>query len=96
MNQPTASLRTYYLVYAALLALLALTVAVAYLELGTLGLALALTIAVIKAVLVILYFMHVRYSNSLIALFALTGFVWLLLLLGLTLNDYLSRGWVGS
>lgn len=96
MTEQTVSLRTYYIVYGLLLVLLGLTVAVAYLELGAWGIALALTIAVVKATLVILYFMHVRYSNGLIAVFAVTGFVWLLLLLGLTMSDYLSRGWVGG
>jgi cytochrome c oxidase subunit 4 len=106
MNEPTrpaptlheehVSLRTYYLIFGALLVLLVLTVAVAYLDLGGWGIALALLIATVKALLVILYFMHVRYSNPLTWLFVASGFAWLVILIGLTFSDYLSRGWIGD
>jgi len=56
----------------------------------------ALTIAVLKALLVILYFMHVRYSDSLVWVFVAAGFFWLSLLLVGILQDYISRGWVGG
>jgi cytochrome c oxidase subunit IV len=86
-------LRTYYMVYAALLGLLVVTVAVAELHLGAFGIVLALMIAVAKAGLVLLYFMHLRYSSRLTWLFASAGFVWLLILFVFLLADYLSRGW---
>ena len=86
-------LRSYYMVYGALLVLLVLTVAVAELHLGGFGVVLALLIAVAKAVLVLLYFMHLRYSSRLTWLFAGAGFVWLLILLVFLMADYLSRGW---
>jgi len=50
-----------------------------------------LTIAVTKAVLVILFFMHVKYSTRLTTLTAIGGFVWLVIMIGFTLNDYMSR-----
>jgi cytochrome c oxidase subunit 4 len=96
MEHESASPRVYYLVYAALMILLVVTVAVAELELGRWGLLIALLIAMVKAVLVVLYFMHVYYSSRLTWLFAAAGFVWLGILLALTMSDYLSRGWVGG
>jgi cytochrome c oxidase subunit IV len=94
MEHSSPSLRVYYLVYGALLVLLVLTVVVGVLDLGALGLILALTIAVVKALLVILYFMHVRYSSRMTWTFAAAGFVWLAILLLLLMTDYLTRGWV--
>ena len=56
-----------------------------------------LTIALTKAALVILFFMGVRWSSRLTWVVAASGFVWLLILFGITMSDYLSRGWmVGS
>jgi cytochrome c oxidase subunit 4 len=85
--------RGYVLVFLALLALLALTVAVAYLDLGIWSTVLAILIASTKALLVILYFMHVRYSDHLTWLYAAVGFIWLGILIVLTLSDYFTRGW---
>jgi cytochrome c oxidase subunit IV len=96
MEHPIIPPRTYFIVYLALLVLLVLTVAVAYVHLDGWSVVLALTIAIIKALLVILYFMHVRYSDWLTWLFAGAGFLWLGILLVLTISDYLSRGWVGG
>jgi cytochrome c oxidase subunit 4 len=96
MNHHTTPIRTYFVVYAVLLVLLVLTVAVAYLDLGPWGVILALTIAIAKALLVILYFMHVRTSNPLVWVFAGAGFFWLVILLAGTIQDYLSRSWIGS
>ncbi len=83
------------MIFAALLGLLALTVLVAYLDLGAWSPLVAMLIASVKALLVVLYFMHVRYNNRLTWVFAGAGFVWLALLLVLTMSDYLSRNWVG-
>ena len=54
----------------------------------------ALTVAVTKAVLVVLFFMHVRYSTRLTKLVVRGGFLWLALLIGLVMSDYVSRGWL--
>jgi cytochrome c oxidase subunit 4 len=51
---------------------------------------------VVKAVLILLYFMHVRFSSKLVWIFAVAGFVWLAILIGLTLNDYITRSWLTS
>lgn len=73
--------------------LTAVTVAVAFVNLGTLNFPVALSIAIFKATLVILFFMHVKYSSSLTKLICGVSFFFLVLLFGLTLTDYLSRGW---
>lgn len=76
------------------LTLMALTVAtwlIAFVNLGIFNPVVALTIAVIKAVLVILFFMHVFYSSKLTKVTVGAGFFWLLILLTLSLLDYLSR-----
>ena len=87
------SVRGYFAVFIALLALTALTTGVAFIDLGGVGnIAVALSIAVIKAVLVALYFMHLRYSSPLTVIFAGAGIFWLGILVALTLSDYISRG----
>ena len=89
------STRVYFAVFGALLGLTALTTGVAFVDLGRVGnIAAALTIAVIKVVLVMLSFMHLRYSTRLTILFAAAGIFWFGILLVLTMSDYLSRGWV--
>ena len=86
--------KKYWTVFAALMFLLFLTVYVAYVHLDpTLAIIIAMTIAVIKAVLVILYFMHVKYNSKLTWLFVMSGFVWLLIMIGITLTDYKTRDW---
>jgi cytochrome c oxidase subunit IV len=87
------SLKVYFAVFSCLMILTAVTVAVAYFDLGPLNTIAALTIAVTKAALVILYFMHVRYSPSLTKLVVAGSFLWLFILLSITMSDYISRGW---
>ena len=85
-------LRTYFAVFGALLVLTGLTTAVAYVDMGILNTPVALTIASAKCLIVILWFMHVRYSSRLIQLFAVSGFAWLLILFAFLLSDTLTRG----
>jgi cytochrome c oxidase subunit 4 len=86
-------LRIYYTIFAALLVLTATTVYAAFFDLGPLNNVVAMTIAVAKALLVVLYFMHLRYSSRITWLFAGAGIAWLVILLALTVSDYISRGW---
>jgi cytochrome c oxidase subunit 4 len=91
------STKVYFTVFVALLVLTALTTAVAFMDLGgTWNVAVALTIAIMKSILVMLYFMHLRYSSYLTVLFATAGVFWLGILIVLTISDYISRGWVSS
>jgi cytochrome c oxidase subunit 4 len=86
----------YYLVFLALIVGTVLTVVVAKFDLGPFNNVVMLTIACAKALLVILFFMHVRWSSRLTWVVAGSGFVWLLIMFGLTMFDYLSRGWVAG
>jgi cytochrome c oxidase subunit 4 len=85
--------RVYYLIFLLLMVGTAITVAIAYVDLGPLNAVAALTIAVAKATLVILYFMHVRYSTRLTWAVVAGSVFWLGLLLALTFSDYLTRTW---
>jgi cytochrome c oxidase subunit 4 len=88
--------KLYFAIFGALMVFTAITVAVAFLDLGPLNNVVMLGIAITKATLVVLYFMHVRYSTRLIPVIALGGFLWTLILFGFTMADYLSRGWLGA
>lgn len=94
MSEHVVSTRTYYAIFLTLLVLTALTVWVATLDLGRLNVVAALAIAVIKATLVLLYFMHLRYSPRLTWLIVSVGFVWLAILIGLIMSDELTRAWL--
>lgn len=87
-------LGVYLAIFATLMVLTGVTVAVAYVHLGRLNVFIALGIAGFKASLVVLYFMHVKYASPLTKLFAVTGIFFLAILLGLTMTDYASRMWV--
>lgn len=88
------TVRTYLIVYAALIVLLFATVGGAMLPLGALHLPVAMTIAVIKAVMIVLIFMHVYYSSALTKIVSIAALFWAALLLAITLADYFSRGWL--
>jgi cytochrome c oxidase subunit IV len=94
MSQHIIPKKIYIIIFIALLLLTYATVKVATMDLGPLNTLVALSIAVFKAMLVLLYFMHLRYSSRLTWLFIGAGFFWLLLLIGLTFSDFVSRGWL--
>ena len=83
----------YLYVYVTLLVCTALTAGVAYLDLGVFNPIVALGIACFKAVIVILFFMHVAYQSRLIKVTISAGFFMFLVLITMTLTDYLSRTW---
>ena len=85
--------KIYYAIFATLLLLTGVTVAVAYIDLGPLNTVAALAIACFKALIVVLYFMHVKYSTRLVKLTIIAGLYWMGILLALTMSDYLTRGW---
>jgi len=94
MSEHILPTRTYYTIYVALLVCTYLTWQVAVFDLGPLNTVAALTIAVFKAVLVVLFFMHAKYSTKLTWIVIASGVFWLGILLALTLGDYLTRGWI--
>jgi cytochrome c oxidase subunit 4 len=83
------------MVFVSLLVLTATTVAVAFVDMGPLNNLVAMGIAGLKASLVILFFMHVRYSTKLTSLVIASGLFALMIMVGLTLVDYATRGWLG-
>ena len=85
--------RVYIGIVSLLFVFTVITVLVAFVELGPLNTPLALAIAIFKASIVVLFFMHVRYNSPLMWVFAGAGFFWLLILLALTMQDYVSRDW---
>ena len=93
MSEYIVPKRVYYLIFVALMAGTAITVAVSFVDLGAFNAVVALTIAVVKATLVVLFFMHVRYSSKLTWAVVLASMFWLGILLALTFGDYLTRAW---
>ncbi len=85
---------TYFTVFATLLALTGLTTTVAFFDLGLWNPVVALTIAVLKGSLVVLFFMHLKYSSRLVWVIAGAGLFWLGIMFVLTLSDYATRGGV--
>jgi cytochrome c oxidase subunit 4 len=83
----------YGMVFATLLLFTGLTVVAAYIDLGVLNPIIALGIASFKAVVVILFFMHVKYQSRLIKMTIGSGFFTFLVLIAMTLSDYMSRAW---
>ena len=86
---------TYVTVFVLLLIATGLTYWVATQNFGALNTPIALGVAVIKASLVIIYFMGVRYNTPLTKVVVVAGFFWLLIMFGLTMGDYVSRAWLG-
>jgi cytochrome c oxidase subunit 4 len=95
MNAHVVPVRTYFAIFATLLVLTGVTTAVAFLDLRAFSVAVALAIAIVKATLVVLYFMHMRYSSRLVPLAFVAAIFWFILLVVLTLADYETRGWLG-
>ena len=94
MSGHVVPVKTYIGIFLALLCLTALTTGVAFVDLGEeLNTIVALTIAVAKMLLVILFFMHVKYSSGLTKIVIVAGFFFLAILVSLTLADELTRGW---
>lgn len=85
--------RVYYTIFAGLMLLTGVTVAIAYVDLGPWNTVVAVVIACFKAMIVVLYFMHVKYSTRLIKLTVIAGLYWMGILMALTLGDYLTRAW---
>ena len=96
MSEHVTSVRTYVLVFLALCVLTAVTVFVAFQDLGRLNDVVAMAIAVLKATLVVLFFMQVVHSSRLSKIIVAAGFLRLVILIGITLSDYLTRGFLSS
>ena len=95
MSEHIVSRKSYFGVFAALMVMTVVTVIAAQVNFGNevVNTIIALTIAVVKAMLVVLIFMHVRHSQRIIWVLVGSGFFWLSIMMALTFSDYLSRRW---
>jgi cytochrome c oxidase subunit IV len=83
----------YFVIFGALMVLTALTVGLAYVNLGQMNIVVALAVAVVKASLVVMFFMHLKYESHLTKVVLGAGVFWLVLLLGIIM-DYVTRSWM--
>jgi len=97
MSEHIVPIRIYFVIFIVLIVGTALTVWAGFRDFpGPLNVIIALTIASIKATLVLLYFMHLRYSTRLVWVIFASALFWMALLFALTLSDYWTRGWLSS
>ena len=94
MSEHILPKRLYYTVFGLLMLCTYLTVQAAFIDLGVLNTVVALAIAVFKATIVVLFFMHVKYSTRLTWAVVIGSVFWLGILLALTFSDYLTRRWL--
>lgn len=95
MSEHIVSVRVYFAIFLALLVGTAITAWVAFIDFpGPLNAVVALTIACVKAALVVLYFMHLRYSARLTWVVFLSALFWLAIMFALTFSDYSTRNWL--
>jgi len=92
MSQPTVSIKTYTFTWLALLGLTLLTSLIGLIDLGVFNLVAAVLIAAVKASLIATFFMHAFYEAKLVRVVLAGGIIWFLILISLTLGDYLTRG----
>jgi cytochrome c oxidase subunit 4 len=93
MSEHIVPVKTYLAVFVALILLTALTTGVAYIDLGPFNTVAALLIAVTKMLLVVLFFMHVKYSSGMTKIVIIAGVFWLAILIALTMADEMTRVW---
>ena len=95
MSEHIVPVKVYLVIFFSLLLGTALTVFAAFYDFPwQLNTIIALTIASVKATLVVLYFMHVRYSNRLVWVIVISALFWMGILFALTFSDYATRGWL--
>ncbi len=94
MSHPKVSSRTYLLTWGGLLALTLLTSLLGLIDLGQFSVIVAVLIAAMKASLIAAFFMHALYDSKLVRVVIAGGVAWFLILVSLTLGDYITRGWL--
>jgi cytochrome c oxidase subunit IV len=93
MSEHIVSKKVYFTIFGALMLFTALTVMVAFIDLGSMNLPVAIAIAVVKATLVFLYFMHVKYGSRLVKIGLVAALFTLMIMFSITLSDYMTRYW---
>jgi cytochrome c oxidase subunit 4 len=96
MSSHVVPIRTYINVFVALMVLMMLTVIAAFMPFGRLHVPIAMGIAIAKTLLIVAYFMHLKYSNKLTWLLAGGSTLWLVILLSFLFSDFLGKGWIGA
>ena len=94
MKPPVVSIKTYTLIWLTLLALALGTTLIGFVDLGPFSMGIAILIATAKASLIIGFFMHGLYESKVVRIIIAAGVVWFLIMVTLTLNDYVTRGWL--
>lgn len=94
MSQSSVSVKTYAFTLIALLALTLLTSLLGLVDLGKFSFIAGVAIAAVKASLIACFFMHALYEKKLIRVIMAGGVIWFLIMISLTLGDYLTRGWM--
>lgn len=94
MSRPAIPASTYLLTWAALLSLTLLTSVLGLIDMGQFSVIVAVLIAVLKASLIVAFFMHALYESKLVWTILGGGIVWFLILFSLTLGDFITRGWL--
>lgn len=94
MTGPRVSIRTYAFVFTALLLFALITTLIGMLDLGPFNMVIAITIALIKASLIAAFFMQALYEGKIVRIIITGGVVWFLIMVTLTLGDYMTRGWL--
>ncbi len=96
MSHHVVGIKVYIAIFLSLMVLTGLTVWVAFINWGFMNDVVAMSIAVLKMTLVVLFFMHLKYQARLLWLIAGAGVIWLMIMFALTLSDYRSREWIES
>lgn len=94
MTEPVVSRKGYVFTWLGLLGLTLLTTLIGFVDLGPFSMVLAVGIAIAKASLIVMFFMHALYEFKLVRVIIAGGIIWFLILTGLTMVDYLSRNWL--
>jgi len=94
MSEHILDTKVYVKIFGLLIGLTAVTVIAAFIDLGPFNTPVALLIAIIKAAFVLLFFMHLKFSSHLNKLIAGAGLLWLIILIGFTMSDFLTRAWL--
>ena len=94
MAQPVVAKRTYFFTFFGLIGLTLLTTLLGFIDMGaTLNTVVALLIAAVKASLIAAFFMHALYETKLVRVVMAGGVIWFVILITITLSDYISRNW---
>ncbi|MBV8847818.1 MAG: cytochrome C oxidase subunit IV family protein [Bryobacterales bacterium] len=93
MAQPAVSRKTYAYTFGGLLALTALTTLLGFIDMGPMNVVVAVGIAAVKASLIAAFFMHALYEGKLVRVALAGGVIWFLILVSLTITDYIGRRW---